>query len=319
VPKGGPDGGNGGDGGAVWAEAVGDVETLLDFTYQPHWFAKSGLPGGSKNCTGKSAEPLVLRVPAGTLIYDRDIGDLMADMTAVGERVCLARPGKGGRGNASFARPDHQTPKEFEKGTPGEERNLRLELKLIADVGIVGLPNAGKSTLLSRVSRARPKIADYPFTTLGPQLGTVELPGERRFVLADMPGLIEGAHEGTGLGDIFLRHIERTRAIVHLIDVSGIAGTTPPAQAYHTIRNELAKYSPALAAKPELVVGTKIDVPEGKANAAALSSEIGREVLPISAVSGIGLRELGERLWAMVQAGRAAAASRVNDGVSRNS
>lgn len=303
APKGGPDGGLGGDGGSVFAVASENVQTLLDFNYQPHWFAGNGQPGMGRDCTGKSAEDLVLSVPVGTIIFDQDTGDRLADLTDPDQRVRVAKGGKGGRGNVAFARPDHQTPREFEKGEPGEERNLRLELKLIADVGIVGLPNAGKSTLLSRLTRARPKIAAYPFTTLRPNLGTVELTGDRRFIMADIPGLIEGAHEGAGLGDVFLRHIERTRVILHLIDVSGVPGVTPPDVAYRTVRAELTKYSPNLAAKPELVVGNKVDVPEGIQNAQALGEALGVPVLPVSGVSGIGLRELTELLWSSLKRG----------------
>lgn len=312
MPKGGPDGGLGGNGGSVFLVAANDVDTLLDFTYRPKWVADNGRPGGGKDCTGRSAEDLLIRVPVGTTIYDRDTGVLMGDLTRVDERVCVAKAGTGGRGNAAFARPDHQTPREFEHGTPGEERNLRLELKLIADVGIVGLPNAGKSTLLSRLSRAKPKIAPYPFTTLVPQLGIVALSTDRRFVMADIPGLIEGAHEGAGLGDVFLRHIERTRVILHLVDISGLDGTTPAAEAYHTIRGELAKYSPELAAKPELVVGNKIDLifdpgDDGDGRGAierasdGLSTAIGKPVAAISGVSGAGLPALVEALWSLLE------------------
>ena len=234
VPKGGPDGGDGGNGGSVYAVAAPEVETLLDFAGRHHWIAKNGQPGMGKNMAGSNGEDLVLRLPLGTLIHDRDTGMLIKDLAEIHEPVCIARAGKGGRGNARFARPTHQTPREYEKGTPGEERWLRLELKLIADVGIVGLPNAGKSTLLSRLSQARPKIADYPFTTLEPQLGIVELPGHRRFLMADIPGLIEGAHEGAGLGDAFLRHIERTRVILHLVDVGTESESLTPADANWT-------------------------------------------------------------------------------------
>ncbi len=300
-PKGGPDGGDGGDGGHVFAVATPGVDTLLDFAGKHHWIAQHGRPGMGKKMYGKQGENLILKLPQGTLILDRDTNILIKDLSTHGEMVRIAEGGKGGRGNARFATSTHQSPREFEEGTPGQERWLRLELKLFADVGIVGLPNAGKSTLLSRLSRAKPKIADYPFTTLEPQLGIVELSGHRRFVLADIPGLIHGAHEGAGLGDEFLRHIERTRVIVHLVDVGGEMAAMSPVEAYTTIRNELSKYSPELAAKEELVVANKIDVTGGAAAAREFSASIGRPVLPISAVSGKGLPQLTEGLWELIQ------------------
>ncbi len=223
------------------------------------------------------------------------------DLCELDEAVCIARGGKGGRGNARFARPDHQTPREYEPGTVGEERSLCLELKLIADVGIVGLPNAGKSTLLSRVSKARPKIADYPFTTLNPHLGIAELTDHRRIVLADIPGLIEGAHEGAGLGDAFLKHIERTRVILHVVDVGCEYDDRSPIDAYQTIRTELNKYSPELASKAEVVAANKIDLTDGAENASALSEAVDGEVLPISAVSGKGVNNLLEAIWTIVR------------------
>lgn len=300
IPKGGPDGGDGGDGGAVIVEADSNVETLLDFSGRHHWIAKNGQPGTSKNMSGRKGEQLIIKLPVGTLIYDRDSNILIKDLAEPGTCVCLAEAGKGGRGNARFATPIHQTPREFEKGTPGQERWLRLELKLIADVGIIGIPNAGKSTLLSRLSKANPKIADYPFTTLTPQLGIVELSSNRRIVLADIPGLIEGAHEGAGLGDEFLRHIERTRVLLHVVDVGDEYAANPPEQAYHTIRNELEKYSEELASKKELVVGNKLDLSDSKPRATEFAQAIGKDVLLISAVSGIGLTEMVEKLWNMV-------------------
>jgi len=309
VPKGGPDGGDGGDGGAVYAEASEAVETLLDFAGRHHWIAQNGQPGMGKKMAGRKGDDLIIKLPPGTLIYDRDTDVLLKDLSVPGERVCLAEPGRGGRGNVHFARADHQTPREFEPGTPGQERWLRLELKLIADVGLVGLPNAGKSTLLSRLSEARPKIADYPFTTLQPQLGIVKLSDDRRFVLADIPGLIEGAHEGTGLGDEFLRHIERTRVILHLIDVGDEFAEMKPAQAYHTIRNELQKYSEVLGGKKELIAGNKIDLPGGKEAADTLAEALGRKVFPISAVAGKGLTPMLEALWRIVVDSRHTAAA----------
>ncbi|MHC4696586.1 MAG: GTPase ObgE, partial [Planctomycetota bacterium] len=300
IPKGGPDGGDGGDGGSVYAVADASVETLLDFAGRHHWIAENGRPGMGKNRTGRSGKVLTLALPPGTLLYDRDTSVLIKDLSTIGEPVCIAEGGKGGRGNARFARADHQTPREFEGGTLGRERWLRLELKLIADVGIVGLPNAGKSTLLSRLSQARPKVADYPFTTLQPCLGIVELTDSRRFVMADIPGLIEGAHEGAGLGDAFLKHIERTRVILHLVDVGSPYAAMPPAQAYSMIRAELEKYSSELAAKQEIVAANKIDLLEGIEAVHELSDAIGTDALPISAVSGKGLAEMSERLWAVV-------------------
>jgi len=300
-PKGGPDGGDGGDGGGVFAVATPGVDTLLDFAGKHHWIAQHGRPGMGKKMAGRDGQDLVLRLPQGTLIFDRDSEVLIKDLSTHGEMIRIAEAGKGGRGNTRFATSTHQTPREFEEGTPGQERWLRLELKLFADAGIVGLPNAGKSTLLSRLSRAKPKIADYPFTTLEPQLGIVELSGHRRFVLADIPGLIHGAHEGAGLGDEFLRHIERTRVIVHLIDVGGEIASMTPEIAYNTIRNELSKYGPELAVKEELIVANKIDVTGGKEAAEQLSAAIGRPVLRISAVTGRGVPQLAEGLWELIQ------------------
>ena len=301
VPKGGPDGGDGGDGGCVYAVATLGVDTLLDFKGRHHWTAPNGQPGMGKNMAGHKGEDLTLELPAGTLIYDRDTEVLIKDLSTIDQPVCIAKGGKGGRGNARFARPDHQTPRDHESGTLGEERWLRLELKLIADVGIVGLPNSGKSTLLSRLSKARPKIAEYPFTTLQPQLGIAELPGHRRFVLADIPGLIEGAHEGAGLGDAFLRHIERTRVILHLVDVGSELAAMPPGDAYQAIRREVARYSAELAAKEEIVAGNKIDLTGGEDAARKLAETIGKGVLPISAISGKGVTRLAEVLWGVVQ------------------
>ncbi len=301
IPKGGPDGGDGGDGGHVFAVATPGVDTLLDFAGRHHWLAKNGQPGMGKNMSGKMGEDLFLRLPAGTLIYDRDSNLLIKDLATLDEAVCIAEGGKGGRGNARFARPTHQTPREFEPGTPGQERWLRLELKLIADVGLLGLPNAGKSTLLSRVSKARPKIADYPFTTLEPQLGIVELSDHRRFVMADIPGIIEGAHEGVGLGDAFLKHIERTRVLLHVVDVGSEYAAVSPIEAYQTIRSELSKRSSKLAQKREIIVANKIDLTGADEAADALADAIGKPVLPVSAVAGKGVQRLMEASWSLVQ------------------
>jgi len=304
LPKGGPDGGDGGDGGSVILQAAEGVDTLLDFTGRHHWIAENGRSGQGKDMTGRAGEDLVIKLPPGTLIYDRETGVLLKDLSQLGDEAVAAMGGKGGRGNRRFATPTNQAPRVAEPGQPGEERWLRLELKLIADVGIVGLPNAGKSTLLSRLSRARPKIADYPFTTLVPQLGIAELSDYRRFVLADLPGLIEGAHQGVGLGDAFLRHIERTRVVLHLVDVQPPEGAPRPAEAYRTIRRELLAYSRELAEKPEIVAANKTDLLADGAGVGSLAAEIGCPVLSISAVSGVGLPELTERLWEMVAAGR---------------
>ena len=301
MPKGGPDGGDGGDCGSVFLRANVHVETLLDLTGHHHWSAGNGQPGMGRNCSGKKGDDITIDLPGGTLIYDRDTGILLKDLSEYDQALCIAQGGKGGRGNARFARPAHQTPREFEEGTPGQERWLRLELKLIADVVLVGLPNAGKSTLLSRLSKAKPKIADYPFTTLQPQLGIVELSDHRRLVLADIPGLIEGAHEGAGLGDTFLRHIERTRVILHVVDVGNEYAPLPPTIAYQTIRNELAKYSPILAAKEELIAANKIDLTGGNEAAEQFAQEIGKPVIPISGVSGAGLAALKEKLWTLAR------------------
>ena len=296
-PKGGPSGGDGGHGGDVWLEAAGDTDTLLDFMGRPLWEAPAGRHGLGSNMTGKSGDDLIIKVPVGTLIFDAQRGNLLADLDHVGAKVRIARGGRGGLGNQNFATPTHQTPRHATPGQPGQSRRIRMELKLLADVGLVGRPNAGKSSLLSRISRARPKVADYPFTTLTPVLGIVELPGYRRYVVADIPGLIEGAHEGAGLGDTFLRHIERTGLLVHLLDACPIAGPTP-LEAYQQIRKELAGYSPALAAKPELVVANKLDLEGAEENVVALEAALGKTVLRISAATGRGIPEFVERVWA---------------------
>ncbi len=309
VPKGGPDGGDGGRGGNVILVTDSSVTTLLDLTGRHHWIADNGRPGSGQNRTGRSGEDLLVRVPPGTLIYDRDSGRLLKDLNEPDMHVVIANGGRGGQGNAKFATARRQTPRYAQPGEDSEERWLRLELKLIADVGLVGLPNAGKSTLLSRLSAARPKIADYPFTTLEPQLGIVDLSGFRRFVMADIPGLIEGAHKGQGLGDDFLRHIERTRVIVHLIDVHPLDGDPTPAEAYRIIRNELQQYSELLAAKPELVVANKIDQADNLDAVDELRSALpGVPIKAISGVTGAGLTVLAERLWDMIQEAKTAEA-----------
>ena len=303
IPKGGPDGGDGGKGGDVYFEAVENLDTLLDFAGKHHWQAQNGQPGSGNNRSGLSGEDMIIKVPPGTLLYDTDLNLLLKDLGQVGLKVRVCRGGKGGKGNKAFATPTHQTPRYAEPGKPGQERNMRLELKLIADVGLVGMPNAGKSTLISRCSAARPKIADYPFTTLEPVLGIVELSDFRRFVMADIPGLIEGAHAGAGLGHDFLKHIERTKILVHIIDIMPADGSDP-AQNYHTIRAELAQYSRALAAKPEVIVANKIDLEPSGETVAHLKEELSSEVHPISAVTGQGIRELCELLWQKIKAPR---------------
>ncbi|MFO0838065.1 MAG: GTPase ObgE [Phycisphaerae bacterium] len=304
VPRGGPDGGDGGNGGSVFLVAQPELDTLLDLAGRHHWHAQNGQPGSGANRAGKRGANLEVPVPPGTLIYDLDADRLLKDLTRPGERVRVAAGGRGGRGNAFFANSVNQAPRNADPGGKGQERRLRLELKLIADVGLVGLPNAGKSTLLSRVTKARPKIAAYPFTTTEPQLGIAELSDFRRLVLADIPGLIAGAHEGVGLGDAFLRHIERTRVIVHLIDLTPPEGGQSPIEAYHVIRRELEKYSAALAARREIIVGNKLDLTGADEALITLRGALPGSVLAISGVSGVGLRELLETIWTAVDEAR---------------
>ncbi len=305
VPRGGPDGGDGGHGGSVIFRADPTLNTLLDFAGRHHWKAPAGRPGSGANRHGRSGRDLIINVPVGTLIIDRDREVLLRDMWQTGQEVTIARGGRGGYGNRYYVSSTNQAPRRADPGTPGEERWLRLQLKLMADVGLVGLPNAGKSTLLSRVSKARPKIADYPFTTLEPQLGIAELSDFRRIIIADIPGLIEGAHLGSGLGHAFLKHIERTRCILHLVDISPLPGTPDPIEAYRTIRHELAAYSETLAAKPEMIVATKMDLTDADEQLAAFRDALGQDVVGISAVTGRGLAELTDRLWRLIEAERA--------------
>ena len=304
VPKGGPDGGDGGRGGSVILRASRAVDTLLDFAGRHHWRAPNGEPGGPKSRHGKDAEDLMVDVPPGTLVYDADTDELLADLDADGKRFTVAEGGTAGQGNERFKGPTHQTPREATPGTPGAERRLRLELKLIADVGLVGKPNAGKSTLLSALSQARPKVADYPFTTLEPQLGIAQLASERRLVIADIPGLIEQAHVGRGLGTRFLRHIERTRVLVHILEAEPTDGSDPAAN-YHTIRHELAAHAPGLAAKPELLALSKMDLlgtaADREAAVELIEQALGRRVLPISAVSGDGIPALLDACWQLAR------------------
>ena len=300
IPKGGPDGGDGGRGGNVYFQAVENLDTLLDFAGKHHWQAQNGQPGSGNNKHGASGDDLIIRVPPGTLIYDTDLNLLLKDLNEVDLKVRVCLGGRGGKGNKAFATAIHQTPRYAEPGKKGQERNIKLELKLIADVGLVGLPNAGKSTLISRCSAARPKIADYPFTTLEPVLGIVELSDYRRFVMADIPGLIEGASKGAGLGHDFLKHIERTKILAHIIDLMPLDGSDP-AENYKTIRSELDKHSHILTQKPEVIIANKTDLdPEGKA-LKNLEDKLGVPVHPISAVTGQGTKELAELLWQQVK------------------
>jgi len=299
IPRGGPNGGDGGNGGSVYCVVDEQLNTLMDLAGKHDWKAQPGGPGMGRDCHGKNGRDVHISVPPGTVVYDQDRGTLLKDLVEPGQKIRVARGGRGGRGNAFFKSSTNQAPREFEEGGPAQFRTLRLELKLIADVGLLGLPNAGKSTLLSRVSRARPKIADYPFTTLEPHLGIVELPGYRRLVMADIPGLIEGAHSGAGLGDEFLRHIERTRLLVHLVDMAPLDGD--PVEHYRVIRSELAQHSPTLAAKPELIVASKMDLTDTRDNLKRFREETEGEVVAISGVTGQGLEALLERLWTALE------------------
>ena len=300
---GGPNGGNGGRGGDVVVECVDGLNTLIDYRYQQHFKAQTGTHGMGKDRSGANGQDVVLRVPVGTQIFEDDNETLIADLTEVGQRVVLARGGNGGFGNAHFKTSANQAPRRANPGQEGTEKWIWLRLKLIADAGLVGLPNAGKSTFLAAVSAAKPKIADYPFTTLHPNLGVVKV-GERDFVLADIPGLIEGAHEGAGIGDRFLGHVERTKVLVHLVD--GTGGDV--AEAYRIIRGELAAYDEALAEKPEIVVLNKVDAleaPELKKKLKALGKASGADVLTLSGVTGEGVRDVLYRIVSILDAGKA--------------
>ena len=294
VPRGGPSGGDGGRGGDIFLVSTEHQNTLIQFRFNPEHKAQRGRHGEGSDCTGAEGYSIDLKVPVGTVVYDEATGERLHDFTTAGERFLIARGGRGGKGNARFATSTHQAPTEHEPGKPGQERRLRLELKLLADVGLVGFPNAGKSTLISRISAARPKIAAYPFTTLEPQLGVVSLDDFRSFVVADIPGLIEGAHLGHGLGVQFLRHIERTRLLAHLVDVSEASGREP-AHDFETVMAELASFSEDLAAKPMVVVATKMDAAQDPARVEALrqvAAERGLAFFEISSVTGQGLDEL---------------------------
>lgn len=314
VPRGGPSGGDGGQGGSVVVVASPHVNTLINYRFHPEFHAKRGGHGEGSNCTGQSGGDLELAVPIGTLVHEKthDSSEplrLLADLASEGDRVLVARGGRGGRGNAAFATSTNRAPRRVEPGEAGEEKDLRLELRLLADVGLVGFPNAGKSTLISRISAARPKIAAYPFTTLTPNLGVVRLSDDRSFVVADVPGLIEGAHRGLGLGHQFLRHLERTKVLVHVVDVSDASGRDA-VDDLETVRRELQLFDPALAAKPQVVAANKIDV-GAPAKIDALgrrAAEIGLPFLRISGVTGAGIPDLLETAWQRLSAARPSAA-----------
>jgi len=297
VPRGGPSGGDGGKGGDVVMESSERHNTLVHFRFNPEYKAQRGRHGEGSNKTGREGEDVLLKVPVGTLVYDAESGEKVHDFSHPDERIVVARGGRGGRGNAQFATSTHQAPREHEEGRPGEERTLRLELKLLADVGLVGYPNVGKSTLISRISAARPKIADYPFTTLQPNLGVVVVgqpSDDRNFVVADIPGLIEGAHDGAGLGTQFLRHIERTRLLVHLVDVSDASGRSDPVKDVDVIKGELQSFGAKLEQKPMIMVASKIDI-ANKDKLIKLKRYCKKhdlELFPISAATGQGIDDL---------------------------
>jgi GTP-binding protein len=303
VPRGGPSGGDGGRGGDVIVLADSSLNTLLHLRYNPHHTAQRGLHGEGSNRSGRNGEDLVIRVPVGTQIFDATTGDLLHDLNHDGDQWLAARGGRGGFGNAHFTTSTNRAPRYHQSGSPGEELDLQLELKLLADVGLVGFPNAGKSTFISTVSAARPKIADYPFTTLEPHLGVVDLGDFRTFVIADIPGLIEGAHTGAGLGDRFLRHIERTKLLLHLVDVSSVSGRDAGSD-YETVNRELASYNEELAARPQFVVATKIDALDEPERLESLKQKAIADQKPffaISSATGNGIRELVNAMAAKLE------------------
>ncbi|HET7586082.1 MAG TPA: GTPase ObgE [Gemmatimonadaceae bacterium] len=310
VPKGGPDGGDGGRGGSVILRADPNLATLLDYTYRTRWVAERGEHGMGANKTGRSGGDVVLPVPPGTVVRDLGTGAVLGELVEPAQEIVVARGGRGGRGNARYATATHQSPREWQPGEEGEARDIELELKLIADVGLVGQPNAGKSTLLSVISAARPKIADYPFTTLEPNLGVVALSGHRTFVVADIPGIVEGAHQGRGLGTRFLRHVERTRLLALLIPVDALDWQAE----YETLRAEIAGYSAELAAKPHCVVFSKMDLlGDEPLPASPIHAPDAVGILRVSAVSRAGLTELLEAWWRELLALRRAPAREAND------
>lgn len=298
VPRGGPNGGDGGHGGSVVLLVDAEVNTLLNFRYKRHFKAAKGESGGTSNKTGHDGEDLIVKVPPGTMVYDETTGDVLVDLTTPGQRVVVAKGGRGGRGNARFVNSVRQAPTFAELGEPGEERWLNLELKLLADVGLVGYPSVGKSSIITKVSAARPAVAAYHFTTLTPVLGVVKIDRERSFVLADIPGLIAGAHAGVGLGHEFLRHVERTRVLIHVLDVAGLEGRDP-LDDYRQINRELALYDARLPQKPQLIAANKMDLAEARANYPRVREYLtqqGREVFPVSAATGEGLPALMQRV-----------------------
>ncbi|HEU4983622.1 MAG TPA: GTPase ObgE [Acidobacteriaceae bacterium] len=306
VPRGGPSGGDGGRGGDILMESSQRHNTLMYFRYNPEHKGERGEHGMGSNCTGREGRDVVLKVPVGTQLYDAETGELVHDFSHPDERVVIAKAGRGGRGNQHFATPTHQAPREYELGKPGEERVYRLELKVLADVGLVGFPNVGKSTLISRISAAKPKIADYPFTTLEPNLGVVsigEAPYEESYVVADIPGLIEGAHTGAGLGVQFLRHIERTRLLAHLVDVSDASGRPDPVEDFKVILGELESFGHGLTDKPMIVIASKADVanPEKLKKLRAMAKRKKLDFYEISAVTGLGIDKLKYSMGARVR------------------
>jgi GTPase len=312
VPRGGPSGGDGGQGGDVWIVADASLNTLLHLRYNPLHIADRGRHGEGSNCSGKEGEDRIVRVPVGTQIFESTSGELLQDLATDGARWLAAKGGRGGFGNAHFATSTNRAPRYHQSGSEGEELELQLELKLLADVGLVGFPNAGKSTLISTISAAKPKIADYPFTTLEPHLGVVDLGDFRTFVVADIPGLIEGAHQGAGLGDRFLRHVERTKLLLHLVDVSSVSGREPVGD-FLTVNRELRAYNPELADRPQIIVATKIDALDDPLRLESLRQQAEREGLPfyeISSVTNKGTKELVAAIAARLDELRDAAASR---------
>ena len=306
-PRGGPSGGDGGRGGSILVEADENYTTLLDYRFQPEHRAKGGEPGGGSDCNGRDGPDVLLKVPVGTMVKDAASGGLLFDLARNGEKVVLAKGGKGGLGNMNFATATRQAPRFAQPGIAGEEKEVVLELKLLADVGLLGYPNAGKSTLISHVSKARPKIADYPFTTLTPHLGVVGYKDHRSFVMADIPGIIEGAHQGAGLGHQFLKHVERCRLLIHLVDCSAEDDGREPMKDLEALDRELALFSEELARKPQIVAANKIDIPEARARAKKLATRLKRKKIPVflvSSATGEGLDALIDAVAERIFAGR---------------